>query len=712
MSPLDILASLRARLSREPKATRGASLALLLSLAALLALDVFVQAGYEVSWFVTHEGQRSEMRRTEEHRVTFPNERRALSRYVQGWDFRRYGMPPALPTIDATLHATLVVPPGPGHFVHIDSSGEAALRVDGAAPLGAVPPGRHALEVDWRSPIDGARFALTWGEFDDRPREVPRSAILFEGPSTTRRLLWLFGLPLAFVLTALVFAALAEDVGQRRGRQHLATFIILFLALTLRLFDYDVMPDFRENEDELFAMWNGFSLLHDGTARGWSLWWGAYLTEPNVGEVYQAHYFYRTFDLVTPYFEHPPLLHLLVGAAGHLAGAQDYLEVTLGQARIVPIALSVVVLVLMIAIGRRLYPRSSAPYWGAFLYAVLPWIVLQTRVVKEEALVTPLALGSILAFLTWRDEGRSTRFLVLAAALASVTLLAKVTGLAFAIALCILVARASHQTGDQTGNQTGNQTGDQTGNQTGNQTGTLQRMLRHPVALVVGVSALSVLALCIYGYALGWEAFRFASHLQTMRHINFNVFLRFFDEPRINHSSLGRGWSLFLWLAAAKTLFDKNERESATLAVPLFVYLMAIAVGSGTWHFGWYTMPLLPFVCLAAGRFMEELYRAPDLAKGAFFTVTLVFYSLSVVTSHAFFSGPDTTLPRLLISSVVVVFITPYVLAQAYRLRGVGQLATFAGMATVLVTSFVLVFGYDIYYAALEDTDQHERGDR
>lgn len=684
-----LLASLRARIQRAPRATRGAALGLLTMMVALLALDHFVQAGYEVSWFVTHEGQRSLMRETEEHRVTFPNERRALSRYMQGWDFRRYGMPPALPTIDTTLRATLVVPAGQGYFLHTDSSGESAIRIDGAPVQGRIAEGPHALEVDWRSPIDGAHFALTWGEIDESPLEVPHDAIVFDGPSQTRRLLWLIGLPIALLFTALLFASLEEGAHQRRARHWLATLAILFVALLLRLFDYDVMPDFRENEDELFAMWNGFSLLQDGTARGWSLWWGAYLTEPNVGEVYQAHYFYRTFDLVTPYFEHPPLLHVLVGAMGHLAGAQDYLEVTLGQARIVPIALSALVILLMIAIGQRLYPRSTAPYWGAFLYAVLPWIVLQTRVVKEEALVTPLALGSVLAFLQWRDDGRKTKLLALAAFLASVTVLAKITGLAFAIALCILVARVNQETD------------------------TLKGWHRHKhVALVIGVSALSVLALCLYGYALNWNAFRFATHTQTMRHINFNVFLRFFDEPRINHSSIGRGWSLFLWLAAAKTLFSKRERESATLAVPLFVYLIAIAVGSGTWHFGWYTMPLVPFVCLAAGRFMEELYRAPDLTKGAFFTITLVFYSLSVVISHSFFTAPDPSLARLLVSSVVVAFIAPYALAHAYRMRGLGQFATVAGLLTVLITSAVLVFGYDIYYAPLEDTDQHERGDR
>ncbi len=699
-----LYASLRARIHQAPQATLGTALFLACTLAALLVLDVFVQSGYEVSWFVTHDGERTEMRRTEEHRLTFPNERRALSRYVQGWDFRRYGMPPALPAIDATLRATLFVPEGPGTFVRTDASGETALRIDGESVRGRVAPGVHALEVDWRSPIDGAHFALTWGPIEDSQHEVPRSAIAFTGASQTRSLLWLLGLPIALIFTVLVFASLEESERQRSARAWLATLGILFVALTLRLFDYDVMPDFRENEDELFAMWNGFSLLQDGTARGWSLWWGSYLTEQNVGEVYQAHYFYRTFDLVTPYFEHPPLLHLLVGAAGHLAGAQDYLEVTLGQARIVPIAFSVVVLLQMLAIGRRLYPRSTAPYWGAFLYAALPWIVLQTRVVKEEVLVTPLALGSILAFLKWRDEGRSTRMLALAAFLASVTVLAKVTGLAFAIALCILVAQACAKTASLSVSPTGTQTA--------TQTGIYARTGMQSVGLVIGISALSVLALCIYGYALGWEAFRFASHLQTLRHINFNVFLRFFDEPRINHSSLGRGWSLFLWLAAAKTLFSKSERESAVLAVPLLVYLMAIAVGSGTWHFGWYTMPLLPFVCLAAGRFMEELYRAPDLAKGAFFTITLVFYSLSIVINRDFFIGPDPTIPRLLVSGVLVAFLAPFTLAHVYRLRGFGQFATIAGMVTVLITSAVLVFGYDIYYSPLEDTDQHERGDR
>ena len=148
MRPRLLFASLRARIQRAPQAARGALLFLACALAALLALDVFVQSGYEVSWFVTHEGERSEMRRTEEHRLTFPNERRALSRYMQGWDFRRYGMPPALPTIDATLRATLVIPEGLGTFLGTDASGETTLRIDGENVSKHIAPGPHALEVD------------------------------------------------------------------------------------------------------------------------------------------------------------------------------------------------------------------------------------------------------------------------------------------------------------------------------------------------------------------------------------------------------------------------------------------------------------------------------------------------------------------------------------------------------------------------------------
>lgn len=427
---------------------------------------------------------------------------------------------------------------------------------------------------------------------------------------------------------------------------------------------------------------------HRGQDGGWTLWHDAYVAW-DVGTITEEPYFYRRFHVVRPYFEHPPLLHVLVGAAGWLGGARAPFEVSLAGARLVPIALSVVVMTLMLAIGRRIDSGSPAPWLGTLLYATLPWIVLQTRVVKEEALVTPLGLGSVLAFLVWRDrvgatrdrlEARdtpppgATRWLVLASILAASATLAKVTGLAFSLGLAVLVVR-------------------------------IGRLRDVAVVLGAAVAALGLLAL--HGLVHGWDVFVFAQRLQTSRPVNFNVFLRFFADPQINHNVIGSGWLLFLWLAAMSAFFVRRRRDTEVLVVPLFAYLAAIALGSGTWSYGWYLTPLLPLLCLAAGRFLAELWREPELGRGAIFTLTLVFYSLNFAIGRGFFLAPeDPAAPRLLVTAALAVMLGPFALAQAFGWRGVGRVPIVAGLVVVLIVSGAFVGAYDAYFVGYHDFDR------
>ena len=519
--------------------------------------------------------------------------------------------------------------------------------------------------------------------------DVPRGALTpGDGPwPATRIALWLLGLLLLAGAASLVF--LAERDGARHRRVHLrvlATLALVLLAVAFRGFDYDVSPDPRDNEDELFAMWNGHSLLHDGVSRGWTLWPHLYVERgPEVGVVTAEHYVYRPFHVVSPYFEHPPLLHLLVGAAGSLGGADDHLEMKHAFGRLVPVAMSGLVVWLILAIGRRLDPGSPAPYFGALLWSMLPWIALQTRTIKEEVLVTPLALGMVLAFLHYRDHperardpgaAAAQRWLVLAASLAAAAVLTKVTGFALCVALGVLVARVGRA---------------------------------RDVGVVALAASIGVALLLAYGAALGWDAFVYAQETQSGRPVHFNIFLRFFDDPQINHSVIGRGWLLFLWLAAMGSFFGRHRANTAVLVVPLFAYMGAIGLGSGTWSYGWYMTPLLPFLCLAAGRFLADLWREPELGRGAIFVLTLVLYSLNFATSEAYFFSPDTDVhdARRLLTLVLLALLAPFGLAQAFGWRSPARVALIGGLVAVLVVSGAFVGGYDI--APHRDFD-HNRG--
>ncbi len=668
------------------RALVAALLAGLVVVGAGATADRFARHGWTVSWYVTQDGVRTEMARSTEHRVAFPNEQRALARYVQRWDFRRFAMPSALPALDATLRARLLVPSG-GRVLAVQSTDTTELRIDGRVVRAdeRVGAGWHRLEADWRGRFRPAsEFVLTWGGSAHAQEPVPASALVpLEGSWPKLRVaLWAAALLTALAASIQAFRIVQATPGLARGARvgALATAAIVLLGVGMRGFDADVMPDFRENDDERFAIWNGYSLLEDGTTRGITLWWAEYAAHGH-GTIETPQYFDRTYHVVTPYFEHPPLLHLLAGAAGHLGGARSHLEVPLAHARVVPIALSALTLLLMIMLGRRLDPLGPAPWFGALLWAALPWIALQTRVVKEDVLVTALGVGSVLAFVVWRDA-RTRRHLVLAAVLAGLAPLAKVTGAAFVLSLLILVAREARA---------------------------------RDFVLAAVVSTLTAALLPLFGASIDWSAFAYTQGLQSGRAVHWNIFLRFFDSPLINHSLIGRGWLLFLWLGAAAGLSGRAGRDRAVLAVPLMTYLAAIALGSGTWTFGWYVTPLLPFLCLASGRFLADLWKAPDLFRGAVFLFVLVFYSLNFSMDPAFAKDPSHWAEiRREVTVALALGLAPFALHQAFGRAWLGwaRAAVAAGLALVVVLGALFVVRYETLSTTYRDFDRDRYFDR
>lgn len=679
----EIVSVFRESLRRETRAWGVVLLVVVLGLACVLALDVLLQHGWTAAWFASGRGERIELARTVEHRVAFPNAHRPSARMLAAWDFRRLGMSNEQPPVDATLSARITIPSG-GRRLLIDAEGMTELRVDGRVVSvdDVIPEGSHALEIDWRCDDErGPRFLLRWAQGEGEQtlvEDVPQRALVPGDGSwpSTRIALWVVGALAIGLVATLLFLALRDE--RRHARRHvrtLATIGVLALAFGFRAFDYDVSPGPRDNEDELFAMWDGYSLLNEGVSRGWTLWPHLYMERgPEVGVVTVEQYVYRPFHVVSPYFEHPPLLHLLVGAVGTLGGAEDHLEMRHAHGRLVPLAASVIVVLLIVAIGRRLDRTSPAPWFAALLWGCLPWIALQTREIKEEVAVTPLALGMVLAFLHWRDHPdrvrdaaspRARRWLVLAASLAAAAFLAKVTGLALSVALGILVARVGRP---------------------------------RDVGVVALAAVVAVSMLCLYGAALGWDAFLYAQETQSGRPVHFNIFLRFFASPQINYSVVGRGWLLFLWLASMASFFSRNRRDTAVLVVPLFAYMGAIGLGSGMWSYGWYMTPLLPFLCLAAGGFLADLWREPELGRGAVFVLTLVLYSLNFATSEGYFFQPeiDTHETRRMLAAVLVALLGPVALSQAFGWKSVGRVTVVAGLVTVVIVSIAFVGGYDV----------------
>lgn len=643
--------------------------------------DGYVRHGYTASWYAhTPTGERIETARTTEHRVVIPNDHRPMARMIEGWNFRRLGIPADVPPIDATLRAVIRVPEG-GRYLHTTATGTTHIRVDGTDTSDAmrVGPGFHRVEIDWQATLEPSSFfQLEWGPAPDATERVPREQMWpTDGDfPPMRRALWIATLVLAALVSFLAYRVTTTDGEARQRLVHGALVVALVCTgVGFRLVDYGVMPDWRDNDDERFACWNGYSLLTEGRPRALTIWPDQYV---GLVQLTVHPYFGRVFHVISPYFEHPPLMHVLVGAVGVIGGAHEFREVRLSQARLVPIALCGITIALIIAIGRRIERRrSAAPYLGALLYAVLPWIVIQTRVIKEESLLTPLSVGTFYFFLRWKQDKRA-RDLVIAAVLAGLCPLAKVPGAGFILALAVLVMREAGP-----------------------------RVMIRQLLISAPIAALWPL----FGLIYGWRTYAVTQAIQTQRMLHFNVFLRFFDDAMINTIIVGQGWLLFLWLGTIGAWTKRSRETIALLGTPLIAYLMSIGLGSGDWTYGWYITPMLPWICLGAGMFIVDAWRETDIVRGAILTVVLLFYTLNFAFSpewiRAFLYHVET---RWLVTSVLLLGWGPFAVATAMPSalsRNVARLAIVAILVVVVAQSALFVYRWDEFQQIFGSFDRN-----
>ena len=325
----------------------------------------------------------------------------------------------------------------------------------------------------------------------------------------------------------------------------------------------------------------------------------------------EFRWFGNHYAVVWPYFGHPPLFSVLVGVVGTIgaalrgaepAGAPGYLLSTLPIMRLLPIALGLIGVLMVHRLARSYGASERAALLGTLVYAVLPSLVLGHRLVKAENLLVVLMMGAIL--LARRHE-RTERALdaLLAGLLCGLAIWTKATGVAVIAIVVVLMTAARRYRG---------------------------------AALAAGVAAGFVVLYLLYAAAYGWDIFTTVVHAQaTTKWASLDAFLDFLSG-RVVVKSFGRGIYLFLLLAGALAL---RGRQRAIL-VPIAIYVTLLAMTADyRVVYGWYRIPIAPFLCIAAGLYLEEMLEEADLFRVFPFAITAVATGLL----YAFASHPIAT---------------------------------------------------------------------
>jgi hypothetical protein len=212
--------------------------------------------------------------------------------------------------------------------------------------------------------------------------------------------------------------------------------------------------------------------------------------------------------------------------------------------------------------------------------------------------------------------------------------------------------------------------------------------------LVLAVTAGCVAAYLLYAWAYDFEIFLKVIQAQsTTKWVSLEA-VNDLLGGKIVVKYFGRGWYLWLLLCAA---FAALRRERGLL-LPLAVYVVVIALTADyRVIYGWYRIPLYPFLCVAAGLALEEMIEKADLFRTLPYAVTVVvtglLYALPEPLAHT----------KAAVALFAALALGPYLLrfvhegpASARLARGATLLLLLVG----LVTSLAAVGGLLEIYSA------------
>lgn len=612
-------------------------------------------------------------------RLDFPVPQRLDAAYIFHWDIQRHGFPSGMPPYAIRWEGLIRAPVAGRYGFAADVNGDLRLAIDGR-PVTIAPDapvtidlgaGMHPIVVEYALARGEARLVLRWQPPGGRLETIPAAALAPDAGAPARgrarraaaaALIAILGVAAVEVarrgrsgagLAGRIVAAVRDE------RWTLAIGALAILALLLRLHDYPIVPFHHETADEYQHAWEGWHLLREGAPVSWTTFPDRY----PEGARSEFRWFGDPYVVVRPYFDHPPLFSVPVGLVAAMSGANHFLECALPAIRLVPILISVLGVWLVARLAILYGATERAALCAALVYATLPVIVLAHRLVKAENLLAVLFMGTLILVGT-PDRPPDRRRIAWAGVLAGLSIWTKATGLVVpAVAVVLLLARRQ----------------------------------RRAAAAIAAIAVAAVILYLVYAGGCGWSTFvQVVQGQATSKWVSLEG-LQDFLTGRVVSKAFGRGLYLWLWIALGIAAF----RRERALVIPVVLYTLLLALTAD--HrviYGWYRVPIYPFLCVAAGLYLDEMLREADLPRvfpfAASALVSGLIYAfqahpLAIPPGGVFRDATPVSFAQTKTAVLLFAIVTclPYLVRWMRETPGTGRIARATTLALVVI--FVLV---------------------
>jgi len=417
---------------------------------------------------------------------------------------------------------------------------------------------------------------------------------------------------------------------------------LVLVGVFLRTYKADTYP-IDNNDDGLFYVWAGNSFLDnpfqvvshsifdaDNPSLIWRSQFMDYIPIERFG-----------MKIVRPWFDHPPLGTAIISIPARLLGYKNLESIPHLIVRLPALIASILTLFLTYLLGKRLFGEKIGR-WGLAVLGTVPYFVIAHRQSFLENLITPLFLGVMVLGIDY-IKTKKLKNLNLVIFLSFLSGWIKITGF---IIPFLLGGWFYYKNQKKAGNK------------------------------LVLTGCLSILSYIGYGWLADKKVFLATILNQGARGSFVNSF--FDGLTRVEfYGAFGDGWYVLGLILALMLMINKksmlfNWFFTGWLGV---LFLTAGRMANSPW----YRYPLIPFMAIAIGFYINKLLKKPSIF------LMLPFWFLGLTGFDLINMDISSNLLRL----ITIVFFTPFVLGFVFKNKRIKKLNYY--LIRVFVVGLIII---------------------